>query len=287
MKALNLLCISFLISACGSGGGSPSDSDNGLTFSGSTAPAAINEQNAENIGTAAGESVQQAEMSSAFVPSGISIDHNSEIDISELNQLMIDNAKIAFMPSGATLSGVCSSGSVSVNEPSQTSGPTTLIFVYSQCRLNRTNITATGKVTYHFNDFGNESAGFDISYKNFRISQPGYQTFSINMDISCANNYSCSYSTNFIGSDGHTHRISSSSFTGHFSTGYNGSATFYHAIHGRVSIFASNLTYGNCGSKPDGGAISFSSKSTSGTISFNADCSVSGTWNNGSVSGIF
>ena len=288
MKLFNLLCISFLISACGGGGSSLSDSDGGVTFSGSTAPAAINEENAENIGTAAGESVQRAATSSSFIPSAISIENNSEINISEINQLIINNAKIAHMPSGIILNGVCSSGSVSVNEPTQNSGPVTLNFVYSQCKLNGVNATATGKVRFHYNDFGNEAAGFDITYRNFRISQPGYQTITINMNISCVNESTCSYNTDFVGNDGSTHRVSSFSFTGHFSTGYNGTATFYHGQYGRVSIAASNLTYGDCGLHPDGGAISFSSTNgTSGTINFNANCTVSGTWNNGTVSGIF
>lgn len=287
MKLFNLLCISFLISACGGGGGSSLSDSGGVSYNGSTSPATINEESAEDIGTAAGESVKRA-ASSSSLPSAISIVENNEIDLSEINELVLNSATLALTPSGLNLEGVCSSGSISVNEPTQLSGAVTLNFVYSQCKLINSNITANGRATFHYNNYGDPSSGFSITYTNFRVSQPGVDTVTLNMHIECVNSSSCTYNSDFVGSDGNTHRVSSFSFTGNASTGYNGSATFYHSRYGRTSISVNSLTYGSCGSQPDGGSIAFSSTNgTSGTINFNSDCTVSGTWNNGSTSGSF
>lgn len=292
MKLLNLfilVCFSVLISACGGSSGGGSGGSSGVTFSGNTEPATIDEENAEEIGTTAGEAVDRAANSSTLPsPVGVTID-SSQIDLAEINQLILDNIALALAPSGVNIPNVCSSGSASYNAPSQTSGPVTITFTYDQCTLMNSDVTANGTATIKYDDIGNPNTGFEIKYTNFTVSQPGVETITINMTIICTGAGSCTYNSDFVGSDGSTHRVSSFSISGNATTGYNGTFTFSHSTYGTVSVTATGVTYGgSCGTHPNGGTISFSSSNgSSGTITFASDCTVSGTWNNGSVSGSF
>lgn len=300
MKLLNLfilVCFSLLITACGGSSGSSGSSSGGgstsgsVTFSGNTEPATIDEENAEEIGTTAGEAVDRAANSSSVPsPVGVTLD-NSQIDLTELNQLILDNVQLALTPSGVTIPNVCSSGSASYTGPTQppSSGPVTYTFTYNQCTLNGSDVKANGTATIKYNDFGNANAGFEMTYTNFTVTQPGAGTSTINMTIICTNSTTCTYNSDFVGSDGSTHRVSSFSISGNATSGYNGTFTFSHSTYGTVSITATGVTYGvSCGTHPNGGTISFSSTNgSSGTITFASDCTVSGTWNNGSVSGSF
>ncbi len=287
MKQLGLVCLALILSACGGDGSTLSD-NGGISYKGNTTPAAISADNAEEIGSAAGESVFNAATSEGSAPLAIDIKNASVIDLAEINLLIIESAKLSMLPSALILEDKCSSGSVSVNEPSHETGPVTLNFVYNACRMTYTTITSTGRVRFHYNNYSDHSAGYSITFSNFRISQPGRPTITLNMHVECANTSSCVYSSDFVGSDGRIHRISSFSVSGTASTGYIGSAIFYHGRWGRVSISFNSLTYGNCRSVPDGGSLVFSSTNgSSGTIEFESDCTRSGTWTNGSVSGSF
>ena len=108
------------------------------------------------------------------------------------------------------------------------------------------------------------------------------------MTMICTDAFSCTYNSDFVGTDGTTHRIADFNIFGNATDGFNGTATFYHGTFGSVSITATGITYGSCGTYPDGGSVAFdSTDGSSGTIIFNADCSVSGTWDNGVTVGSF
>lgn len=284
MKKLAVLSIILLISACGGGDGI--DSSNGVTYSGSQSPSSINDTNAKEIGEAAGESIEKAANSSS-VPSAISFQNS--LDINEINSAILTTLNQNSLPTGLDVSSsVCSSGSASSNTPSATSGPGTFVLNYNNCRLRNSTMTFTGKAVVRFSDFNNFNAPYSISYINLKVKRFGYQEVTLNLVLDCSSRNNCTYNSDFTGSDGNTHRVSQISFSGNSQNGYTGSATFYHARHGRSSITALNITYGNCSASPDGGSISFSSTNgSSGTITFSNDCTVSGTWTNGSLSGSF
>ena len=143
-------------------------------------------------------------------------------------------------------------------------------------------MTFNGTVTFHYNDISNIDAGYSFTYTNFTVTDPTYGTTTIDMTVVCTNRSNCTYNSDFAGSDGVTYRVTNSNISGDASNGFYGSATFYNGTYGEVTISISGITYGNCGTFPDGGNISFSSSNgSSGTITFNSNCTVSGTWSDG------
>ncbi len=292
-----ILILASVLYGCGgssSGGGSASDDDDtsgGSTFSGSTDPASVDADNAQVIGEAAGESVGQAasaEESRSALPFGVEVTVNIEYP-EALHQVIYDVSQLALLPSGIDLSTqVCfGGGSADINSLPSVSGPASITMTFDNCSVDST-MTMSGTVVMDFEDISDPNAGFSIEYTNFTVSGLGFGTQSINYSISCTSATACTSYSDFDGSDGGSHRISDFSISGNASSGYNGSADFSHESYGSVSIDLSNVTYGNCGSAPDGGSITFnSSNGTSGSITFDSDCTASGSWSNGTSSGSF
>ena len=281
-----LLLVAFFITGCSSGGDGAAAPI--TSYTGSTTPAAIDADNAETIGKASGEAIQIAN-SSTGLPVGISIDSNTSDNLTEINNIIISNLDIMMLPSAVDISAeLCSSGTASSTDPGNVqSGPVDITVTFSNCALAYSDITISGTAKMHFDDIANQNAGFSITYTNFKVTDANGTT-TINMSMVCTSGSACVFNSDFVGSDGLTHRVSNFSFYGSASTGYNGSATFYHGSFGSVSISATNITYGSCGTYPDGGSVAFdSTDGSSGTIIFNTDCSVSGTWDNGVTVGSF
>lgn len=284
-----ILSVLFLITACSSGGddGGDIEGTSGITFSGNTSPAAIDATNIEAVGKAAGESVQIANASTGL-PLAISISSNSSIDINEINNIVISTFNIFMLPAGPEVLGICDSGSVTspTTEASlPSSGPVTITFTFINCKIgtitfNGTSIISLTDIALLFD------APFTINYINFAVTEPTNGTTTINMTVDCTSLLNCTYNSDFIGSDGVTHRVTGfSSISGDAINGFNGSATFFHGTFGQVTIIISNITYGSCGSFPNGGAININSTNgSSGTIIFNGDCTVSGSWDDGNGS---
>ena len=276
------------ISACSS------SSDGGTTsaaveYAGNLDPATIDDLNALAVGTAAGESIQVAD-SSTGLPTGITTSSSSTaIDMLELNELVMSTADTLRLPAGVDVSAsVCSSGTANVSDTAgASSGPVDFTITYGTCVLIGADITINGTATIHYDDISDINAGFTITYTNFTVTD-SLGTTTINMTMVCTSGFSCTINSDFVGSDGITHRVADFSITGSAGSGFNGTATFFHGTHGSVSITVTGVTYGSCGSIPDGGTISFSSSDgSSGTVTFNSDCTISGTWSNSSGSGSF
>ena len=282
-----LLLVAFFITGCSSGGGGAAAPV--TSYTGSTTPAAIDADNAETIGKASGEAIQIAN-SSTGLPVGISVDSNTSDNLTEINNIIISNLDILTLPSAVDISAeLCSSGTASSTDPGNVqSGPVDITATFSNCALKNSDITISGTAKMHFDDIANANAGFSITYTNFKVTDANGTT-TINMSMVCTSGSACVFNSDFVGSDGLTHRVSNFSFSGSTSTGgYYGTATFYHGTFGSVSITATGITYGSCGTYPDGGSVAFdSTDGSSGTIIFNADCSVSGTWDNGVTVGSF
>jgi len=269
-----------------------SSDDGGTSIN--TAPATIDATNAEAIGKAAGEAIQIADATNGLPTSVVT----SSTGLTEIDTLFINAANTAMdnvvnLPAayaGDVSSITCSSGTASISMTDAYTGPVDITMTYNNCILMGTSITATGTFAMHWNDISDPNAGFNFTYTNFTVIDPDNgTTVTMNMTMDCPTGYlSCTFSSDFTGTDGTTHRVSNFSFSGDATFGFNGTATFSHGTYGSVSITATNITYGSCGTYPDGGTIAFSSTDgSSGTIIFNADCSVSGTWNDGISSGSF
>lgn len=280
----------------GCGGGSSSGGGGGVTYSGNTSPASVDADNAEAIGQAAGEAVEQAAGSSSLSTSPLGIEVNGvNTDQEALHKIIYDTSQLALLPSGINVSDeVCLDGgsanvSYSGSGATTGNGPLNMRITYNNCANG--NYTISGTVRVEYENIGSDTSGFTIEYNNVTVSGYGYGTQTLNYAYSCTNASdfsSCTSYSVFESSDGGNHRVSEYSFSGNSSSGYNGSATFSHETYGSVSITVSGITYGNCGSSPDGGTVSFSSSNgTSGQITFTSDCTVYGSWNDGSVSGSF
>lgn len=309
MKGLLFGMSVLLLQACGgSGGGGDVSDSGGLSFSGNSAPAEISSENAQEIGETAGESIQQAAAASGSpvsTPLGIELDsenQNVEIPAALMDlheEVIASSGALSGLPIGPTVnvSEVCDSGSATATVPNfggnTPSGRVVITIRYSNCtsRTEAGSISINGTVRFEYADFGNPNGATTIVYRNVRVSIPGVGTQTLNYTYTCSNPSdprTCGYISDFQGSDGNTHRISDFSVSGNGQSGYTGAATFKHYTYGEVTISFNGITYGSCGSQPDGGSITFSSSNlTRGTINFNSNCTVSGTWTTSTGSGSF
>ena len=282
-----VLLATFFITSCSSGGGGSAPAV--TSYTGSTTAATIDDSNAAAIGTTAGESIQIANSSNGL-PFGITINNNTANNLTEINKIILSNLDIASLPVGVDMSAqFCTSGTASMTDPGNVqSGPVDVTVTFNNCVFTGSYaMTINGSLKIHYNDVSNVNAGFSVIYTNFTVTDVNGTT-TINMTMICTDTLSCTYNSDFVGTDGTTHRVTNFTFSGDATNGFYGTATFYHGTFGSVSITATNITYGSCGTYPDGGDISFSSSNgSSGTIIFASDCSVSGTWNNGVTTGSF
>jgi hypothetical protein len=280
IKAIALLGIVGMLSFCGGGGGGGGGVPSGILFNGNTNPAAIDDTNVQAVGKSAGESVQNADASMGL-PRAASNTTLTPMD--QIKNLIFSTINTSNIVTGVDLPGVCNPGSASIaNPPTATSGPVEFTIVYTNCAVIGSDITVNGPVLVHLNDVLDPNAGFTFVYTNFTVIDPVNGTTTINLTLVCIDSLSCTFSSDFVGADGDTHRVTNFSISGDASSGFNGTATFLNGTYGDVTITVTNITYGSCGSYPDGGDISFnSSNGSSGTIIFNPGCTVSGTWNDG------
>jgi hypothetical protein len=152
--------------------------------------------------------------------------------------------------------------------------------------------TINGKAMFNYVDRSNLNAGFSIQYQDFTLND-GSGPITINMTVDCSDTSNCSIVSDYIGGDGGIYRVADFSFNGDATTGFSGSATFYHPGHGSVTITASDVTYGGCGGYPDGGSVTANGVTgSSAQIVFNSDCSYSidyddGAGNTGVINGSF
>lgn len=278
MKHLPLIMVSLLVSACGGSGEDALGSSSGISFNGNLQAASITSENVEAIGKTAGESVQRAAQTGSL-PSPITVVSSS------FEEIIVATQTNNF--SASALLDSCTTGSAESTSTTLDNGKVSQTIVYNRCKLSGSNNTANGRLTALYNNINNLDAGFTLTYTNFTLSASSTSDLRLNVTVACADRSTCTYNSDFKGSDNDVHRISAFNFTGNSSTGFNGSATFYHERHGRVSIASSGLTYGACDTRPSGGVIAFSSTNSSGTIDFDPDCTVSGTWTNSTGSGSF
>lgn len=278
----SILFSSLALFGCSSGGGDSDANANGsVSYAGLSSPSAVNATNAEALTTASGESIQQSADTSSSRVFGVQISDSSidlEVLSAKLASAMASSGSPA-LPTAFTESGSCG-GSVSipdnqVNAYNATSGPVTFSMTFTNyCDVSvGAQYLINGQVVSSFVDISNLDAGFTIDYNGFTIND-GSGPITINLTVDCSNS-TCSIVSDYLGDDGSIYRIADFSFIGDATTGFSGTATFYHPGHGSVTITASNVTYGGCGGFPDGGSVTANGVTGSAQIVFNSDCSYS------------
>lgn len=281
-----LLLGAFIITSCSSDDGTTGTT--GTTFDGNSSPAAIDASNVEAIGKSAGESVQKADASTGL-PGAITI--TTSTDMNQINNIVLATANISDLPASVDISSqICTSGTASSTFPTVSSGPADIVTTYSNCLVIGSEITIDGKATIHYDDILNLTVNFSITYSNFTVTDPVNGTTTINLTIACTDLGNCTLNSDFVGTDGVTHRVTEFTITVDATNNeFSGSATFFHGTYGEVTITITGVTYGgSCGDIPNGGDISFtSSDGSAGTITFNPDCTTSGSWTNSAGSGTF
>ena len=279
----SILFLSLTLFGCSSGGGdsgAAAGTNATISYAGLSSPSAVNATNAEALTTTGGESVQHGADSSSSRVLGVEIT-GSSIDLEMLSANLASamaSAGSPALPTGFTMTGSCG-GSMSIPDEqlssfSATSGPVSFTMTYTEyCDGSvGTQYTIDGQVSFNYLDIGDPAAGFTIQYKGVTVND-GSGPVTINMTVDCSDTTTCTIASDYIGDDGSIYRVSDISFFGDATTGFNGSATFFHPGHGTVSITASNVTYGSCGSFPNSGSVTASGTTGTAQIDFNSDCS--------------
>jgi hypothetical protein len=281
LSITSVLLASLTFVGCGSSGGGDSSSGPtaAITYSGVSVATAINAANAEDLTTTSGEAVRQGADASSSRVFGIVITDNSD-DIETLS-VSLASAMASMsspnLPAGFDMNGSCG-GRVTIpdeqlNAFNATSGPVSFTMTFTRyCDLSvGAQYTIDGQVVFNYEDIADNNSGFSLQYNGVTIND-GSGPVTINMTVDCSNQSTCTIVSDFVGNDGGIYRISDISFTGDATTGFNGSATFFHPGYGSVSITASSVTYGSCGNFPDGGSIMASGTTGTAQIVFNSNC---------------
>lgn len=284
-----------ILTGCGGGGGGGSTAP---AYTGVTTPAAIDTNNAETIGVTATESLTQA------VSTGEGNDSNPfAVSISStsgnLSQFITDIAeKVASattpnLPAGVTLTSdelnsqsgqtLFCGGSVSIPDNFGNGGTQNGTMTFNSLCFNdgsTGNVVISGSVT-----FTQTSTSITISYVNFTVTFNG-QTETVNATITCDTSFaSCSFSSDYVGSDGTTYRVDNFTVSGTPAAGYQIEGTFYHPTHGKVTFTTAPtvVTFGCTNGNPDSGTVTLTSDDGSSmTVTFRADCTgYDGTWDDG------
>ncbi len=303
---LTLVSAIFLLTACG-GGSSDSTSLTGPTYTGLTTAVDIDDTNAEAIGVAATDALENALTQDAansanpYSPTGITTEtytsdatNTSDLAINLYNQLK----NLENLPSGLTIPytdlgdpNYCG-GSVSIPDSMLSSstfnGTIQLInLCYNDPSIGQ--VTINGAITF------SETTSEISIISNITISYNGI-TQTANAGISCSLDIdgfitSCSVFSNYVGNDGQVYRIADVTLIENFDTSVHFEATYYHPDHGQMDIITNpDVTFGVCANgKPDSGTINFTSTNgTYGEITFRSDCTgYDGSYYDGVASGTF
>jgi len=297
MKALIFSVLSALIlSACGGSSGG-SSSPTGPSYTGVTAPVAIeSEATAESVGVKTAEATQEVISQQAAQdanPFGASI---TTLD-SSLNQTLINLARSVAensvnLPLGVTFNAtqvdpsLCG-GTISIDDnlwDNIQSDPVNVLLngtitLTNVCTIDPTLGTITINGTLRFTE---TATSMSIQFINFTVTDGSInQTF--NMTISCDDTTGCSILSDYQGDDGKVYRVADMSISGSGTGPYFFSADFYHPDLGMSSITTTDGIYFNCSNgQPSAGTIQYTGDNgSSGSITFNSDCTTyDGTWDN-------
>jgi hypothetical protein len=264
-----------LLTACGGGGG---DGTTSLvpSYTGLTSEARVEDANAESLSTAAASGATQSVVADAA--GGALIARSAPSLESKLVEI---SPKIAYWAaqSGALYSArttnvsadVCDAGGSAIADSNDAGTVGTIAF--TNCGISD---DAGGVMVLNGTvDFSGTLVGgqFDTLSMTFHVTASyGGESSTINLLISCVDlsgTASCTVSSDFVGIDGRTYRVTDISVSGGVS-GYYVNATVYDPDQGRVDMTTTSPLLFDCANGvPSTGTVVISgSGSTSGTISF-------------------
>ena len=284
---------------CSSGGG-----DSGVAaplYSGSTTPAAINQANAGEVATKSTEGVNEAVDLTATgegIPFAVEVGSRTDALAQKIRDIALkalDSATTLNLPLAAVLtaddlnagapSPVFCGGSVTVPDNiDQNSSMNFSMTFNSLCFDDGINaLIMNGTLV-----FTQTEQSISIAFTNFSVNIDGRQE-SFSGIFSCdATMSGCTISTDYLGSDGNVYRLANVDISGDDLTGYTLTATFYHPVHGQVTIATvTPVSYGGCGIYPSDGVITATSSDGSSITVTYSGCTYSITGvdaNSGSIS---
>ena len=304
---VGMLGATLILGGCGGGGGGDTV-DNGLTYSGSSSPVAIDATNAENLSAAAAEGAVEgvsANSANSANPFGVSISSGGTVSPNELAEQMIKIVNIVQSEtavSGLPVGLVLSSGQL--GDPSFCGGTVTVPDNFNPSGLLNVTMTFTGLCFDDGSDplmpivlngsmvIAQTSTSTTIEFRNLNVTNSAGESVTVNSSFACDTSgvTTCTAFALYEGADGGVYKIEDYTVSGDNGTGYQVEAVFYHPTYGRfdittpVALTFNNCTYGN----PNSGTISLSgANGSSATITFTSCDTYDGTWNDGITSGMF
>lgn len=288
------------LTACG--GGSGGGGSAGISYDGTTTAAKIDSANAGTLSKTTSLAIESAaEQNAANGANPFAVIANTSVKPPVDPQILINIAKniqtpnvpVAATYTAAQLNSQLSSsyfcgGSVSIPDSWTSSSSSYLngtMTVNNLCYNDGVNgqIVMNGSII-----FTEDASSFGLQYSNFTATYGG-ETYTFNMTLSCdSSGYNCSYSSDFVGSDGRTYRVSDFSVSGTPTvSGVYFSGTVYDPDHGYVTVSMSNpVIFSDCSGTilpTSGGPVTITSGSDSAVISFNGCTSFDVSVNGGSA----
>ena len=271
---LNVLLIvsSLALISCSSGGGG--SDDEGISYSGKTTEATIEDSNADQLALAStgggGMAVNSENAPISFRSSSPSSDQSSLEDLSAkiLQSLNATANRTANQPQDISAT-MCDQGGDATVTTSNDGNSATILFENCRTLIDLEVFTINGRAVMTVNPNDNS---FSIDYQNFRMSVGG-ESFTFDGNIACDSGAtSCTVSLDFVGLDDRVYRLQNLTIASTGPDSFSISARVYDPDHGYVTI-SGNVTYGSCDyAVPSSGSINFNGASGSyGSITFN-DC---------------
>ncbi len=268
--AVFLIVSSLALISCSSGGGS-SDDDEGISYSGNTSQATIDNTNAQRLGITSTDGGGMAVNSeNAPISFRSATNHASVEDLSaKILQSMSATANRTANQTQDISATMCDQGGSASVTSSNSGNSATIRFEECRTLIDLDVFTINGRAVLTVNPNDNS---FSIDYQNFTMSVAG-ESFTFDGTIACDSlGDNCTVSLDFVGLDDRVYRLQNVTITSTGPDSFSISARVYDPDHGYVTI-SGNVTYGSCDyAVPSSGSINFTGASgTYGSITFN-DC---------------
>jgi hypothetical protein len=228
-----------LLSGCGGSSGDSDDIPAGPSYTGPQTSATVDTDNQQEVAVASRDGTLQAitQDSGSDLPVGISLSADQRVAL--VNQLTLELAQSGQLPTGVTqtIDGDCGGSADVTSNSAGTSGQTDFDNFCTDDFDGQTIVN--GRV-----DFTLTETSFTAVYRNVTITTEG-ETFTLNMTVDCDtsdDNYECTYSSDFTGSDGRVYRAANVIVSGDNDFGYDIYARVYDPDHGYVDIEAFGIT---------------------------------------------
>ncbi len=256
-----------LISCSSSSGGSD---DEGISYSGKTSQATIDDANAEQLAvTSAGGGGMAVNSENAPISFRSASNHAGVEDLSaKILQSMSATANRSANQTQDISATLCDQGGSASVTTSNSGNSATINFDDCRTLLDLDVFTIDGKAVMTINN----DDSFSIDYKNFEMSVAG-ESFTFDGTIACDSlAISCTVSLDYVGLDDRVYRLQNVTIASTGPDSFSISAKVYDPDHGYVMV-SGNATYGSCDNGvPSSGSIDFFGDSgTFGNITFN-DC---------------